>query len=497
MRVALVVPGLPPFARSGVETHAEALANALALRGCQVEVFAPRSLPGLEPLAQRREQRSVGAAAGVAESHWAVTWYHAPEDDEPEEEERADAFAAFLDRERPEVVHFEELASVGLRAVAEARGRGIPTVYCAHDWSAVSDRPTLLQPDGRPIEPGDREVEARCLLARRYLAGLSRRVGEHDLVLSEELREEEWSGLQEILSGERELEGLDDARQSLRERAERRRRAFIALDARFAASRYLARKLSGTLGRAVDWRPAGIDLARFEHPDASRGPRGALRFGFMGSVRRREGVHLLLEAYSELDPTEASLVIHGDSDERGYLRRMRHRAMELGADWGGPYRAEDAAELLEDLDVLVLPTLWSANPPFEIQQSYAARRPVIAPRTEAFAEALRDDVDGLLFDQGDVRALARAMGRFVAEEFLHDRFEMELVAPRSIEAEAEEWIETYRTLIEGAAARRTGPRLPAHLEQFSERYRELSELPTHALFGQVVNGLGALGAQMG
>ena len=59
MRLALVANGLPPHARTGVETHAANLAGALARAGIEVEVFAPRPLEGLAPYAQRRE--GVGA----------------------------------------------------------------------------------------------------------------------------------------------------------------------------------------------------------------------------------------------------------------------------------------------------------------------------------------------------------------------------------------------------------------------------------------------------
>ena len=64
-RVALVTSGLPPYARTPVESHAAALATALAAEQATVEVLATRPLPGLPTLAQRREEPDTHAATRI------------------------------------------------------------------------------------------------------------------------------------------------------------------------------------------------------------------------------------------------------------------------------------------------------------------------------------------------------------------------------------------------------------------------------------------------
>jgi NAD(P)-dependent dehydrogenase (short-subunit alcohol dehydrogenase family) len=58
MRVALIVHGLPPRERTGVETHVAELAEALARAGAEVLVLALRKQVDLPHLAERREPRA-------------------------------------------------------------------------------------------------------------------------------------------------------------------------------------------------------------------------------------------------------------------------------------------------------------------------------------------------------------------------------------------------------------------------------------------------------
>lgn len=489
MRIAYVVHGLPPYARTGIETHASALADAVVHLDHWVEVFAPRHLPGLALYAQRREMRN----------GWAVTWVNVPGvPDKTWEKDMAEAFAAFLDRERPEVVHFEQLQRVGMEAVEEAKKRGIPTVYMAHDYFAVGDCLHLLAPDLSDAELGDRESEARALLAQRHLEGIQE-LGEHKRAARKcELGREAWVHLQSILHGPSSgVRDLDRAQEEVKQRLERRRAAFAAIDCRFATSRHLAKRLSGTLGRAVDWRPAGIETKRVAMAGSGGRVDGPVRFGYMGAIDKHQGLHLLLGAFADVQQGRAELQVWGDSRDRAYLRAMRERAEEVGATWNGPYRSEDASEVLSGFDVLVVPTLWVEGAPFEIRQAFAAHRPVIVPRTDAIEEIVRDDVDGIVYERGDRNGLMCAMIRFVEEQWLLDRLEIEIEPQKDIGTEAREWVETYQTLVEEAAKGRTHARLPAHLESFAGHYRQLDQRPTRELFAQVANGLTKLAPQMG
>lgn len=527
MRVALAAPGVAPHQRGGVSAHTIGLAQALAEAGVEVEVFAPRPLGGLTALAQRREERPADAGC------FAVTYVNASSEDHrtPEGERRlAEAFGAFLDRERPQVVHFEHLVGLGPEGVREAHRRGIPTVFVAHDWWALHDNRRLVLPDLSTFEPGDLEAEARGRLAAAAFAELdpalrARLVGPYPTLLRDELPAPTFQRLVELVHGPgvtaRSARGAPDpdpARQArlsaevelLRARQAAKRAALTAVDARFATSRALARRLSALVGRAFSFRAPGVERARIAAAPRQARPEGAFRVGFFGSIDKERGLHVLLEALAGLEG-KVELAVHGDSADRAYVARCRRRAEALGATWHGAYGPEDLPQRLASVDAVVLPSLWSDSAPFVLREAYAAGLAVVASDTEALRESVllasaeesgAPRPAGLLVPPGDVGALRAALRRIAEDEELR----AELIAnvrhldgplAKRVAQEAGEWLATYAQLVGAVLKRRTPPPLPAHLGAFAERVGALEALPTRELFDQVSRGLVRLGAAVG
>ncbi len=157
MRVALVTAAFRARSPIDLASHVRSLAPALARAGASVEVFAGTTGSGLVPYAQRRSELIepvTGQAFGVT-----VLELEA----EPDQERVAEAFASFLERERPAVCHFEHLDPMGVGLVREAKLRRISTLYAAHDTWPAHDRVSLTMPDLSPFELGDTEAEARSL----------------------------------------------------------------------------------------------------------------------------------------------------------------------------------------------------------------------------------------------------------------------------------------------------------------------------------------------
>jgi glycosyltransferase involved in cell wall biosynthesis len=582
MRVALVAHGLPPHQRGGVESHTAALARELARAGALVEVFVPRVFAGLTPLAQRREERHPG------EHGYAVTAVNVGAVDDPAEDgERrlAEAFGAFLDRERPDVVHFEHLSVLGADAIQEAQRRGIPTIFVAHDWWAVHDDTRLVLPDLTTFEPGDLEAEARGRLAARWLATQRATHSEGERAgglesagagIHTELDEATSARLAAFLhpagsvpsgaapygaagsapygaapygaagsapsgaapygaarmtarGARTEPPALDAELELVRARQAAKRLALSLVDARFATSRTLARRLSALVGRAFSFRAPGIDRERIAA--AARPPRidGRFRLGFLGSVTKERGLHVLLEALEGLaassEPADAAkpieLHVHGDSSDRVYVARCRQRAEALGAVWHGAYTPEELPQHLAALDAVCLPSLWSDSAPFVLREAYAAGLPVVVSDTEALRESVLPTVGeearaqesrgagghdtrplGLLVTPGDAGALRAALRRLVQDDTLRASL---VSAVRRVDGplakrlgqEASEWLATYTQLVAAAQRRRAPAQVPAHLAGFARRLAALEELPTRLLFQEVTQGLVQLGAAVG
>jgi hypothetical protein len=193
------------------------------------------------------------------------------------------------------------------------------------------------------------------------------------------------------------------------------------------------------------------------------------------------------------------LTLHCGSTDRVYVQQLERLAEQVGARWAGPYQPERLAEVLAELDLLVVPSIWVENQPLVIREAFAAHRPVVASRLGALPESVRDGVDGLLFEPGDAPDLARVLSRLLLEPELYGQLQANLPAIKSSDAQAQELLAIYRSL--GADA---GPGVaPAwslelpHLTELARSEQALRAQPLRALFAEVLGGLEAWGRQFG
>jgi glycosyltransferase involved in cell wall biosynthesis len=496
MRICQVVHGFPPLERTGVENYTAGLARALARDGHRVEVFVPRKDPLLADLALRREERQGFAI------NW-ITNNHDPQG--PREAlfvpELETAFAAFLERERPEIVHFQHLIKLGLGLVSVARARGIPTVYTVHDYYPICHRYTLLRPDlARCDARADARACARCDLALGYL-NAQPGLGDYQLgVLREQLAPAAWEVLADILAGRAEVHGrahadvlaAEEDRAAL-DRA--RLEAYAQFDLLLAPSRFLIGELerAGFARGRVQHAPLGFeveDLAALQ-PVRERGR--SVRFAFLGGIAKHKGVHVLLDAFALL-PGGAELVVWGGSSDAAYVERIRRRCGEVGAQWRGTYERSDLPRILAEVDALVVPSIWFENFPLVVHEGFAAGRPILASRLGALAEVVRDDVDGLLFEPGDATDLARVLRRCVEDSATLPRLARGIAPVKTMEAEARGLALRYEQLVGGRRSGEESTNLPPSLITAVARHAALSGLPARELFARVLAGLDQLRA---
>lgn len=493
-----MVHALTPYEVTGVENHTAQLAAALVRAGLEVQVFSPAPAVGTWRLAERLEERD------GYEIHWLALGDRQP-DEEGNEPGVAQAFGRYLDRERPHVVHAQHLVGLGPALVAEARRRGIPFVFTAHDAWLVSEEYRLLRPDFVALLPGDAEAMGRVLLARRLLDRLLPDADHQGLVLAGELDESERVLLAAVLDGDpgeagfesREISGMS-ARAAAGQRA--RLAALEGVDVVISPTEFLKGVLrSGGVEGAIVVEPCGIDLAPFRHrAPRVRGKEAALRMVFLGGISKHKGLHDVLEAVDGLLGVE--FAVHGGSSDRAYEERCRARAMEVGAEWCGAFEVAELPVILASTDVVVVPSKWPENAPFVIREAFAAGVPVIAADVGAMRESVRDGVDGWLYPAGDVVALRERIVELAESRELVEEVAQGVVAPGSVDAQAAGLVERYRGLVEseseseleaGAGSGRPRARLE-HLEDFTRRYEALADQGWRELVAGTLAGYGRL-----
>ncbi|MBD3163046.1 MAG: glycosyltransferase [Candidatus Eisenbacteria bacterium] len=172
-------------------------------------------------------------------------------------------------------------------------------------------------------------------------------------------------------------------------------------------------------------RPAPVDAdtaARLRAETAT--PEGTCLIGIVGRLHPRKGHRTLFAALSCLRERarleEVRVWVIGEGEDRPALERI-----VADRDLGGVVRflgpRDDAAGLMQLLDLLVVPSLVETTP-FVILEAMAAGRAVVASRIYGIPEMIEPEGSGLLIEPEDVAGLAEALGRLVSDPELRARF---------------------------------------------------------------------------
>jgi glycosyltransferase involved in cell wall biosynthesis len=216
----------------------------------------------------------------------------------------------------------------------------------------------------------------------------------------------------------------------------------------------------------VNW---GIDADKFVHVTNGRKieqsnqispePRASRnRFGFFGQLVDAKGVHVILEAVAILRAegfTDFLVEINGDNihfaskDRRVEIESFLEKEAELLVEdrnviFNGSYHPDQLPQRMARIDWCIVPSIWWEIFCLVISEAWTYRRPVIASNAGGPAERITHNVDGLLFDLGDARALARTIRRACGEQGLWDQLVSNIRPPPTRDIMVDGFLQIYR-----------------------------------------------------
>lgn len=256
------------------------------------------------------------------------------------------------------------------------------------------------------------------------------------------------------------------------------------VDLFLAPSRFL-------LERYVDW---GIPREKIRYEEYGRAGLTAPsvqpadrpvrnRVGYFGQFSAYKGVDVLLDAMrilareADAEParrgnggaqagkapapaaTDAHLWVHGANLEfqpeafrtrfEQLLEETRDRVTLMGE-----YDQRRLPALMENVDWVVVPSIWWENSPLVIQEAFLHGRPVITSDIGGMAEKVTDGVNGLHFRAGSAASLADTLRRAVTTPGLWDRLRSGVPAVYGIDESAAVLSDVYRELLARRGERR-------------------------------------------
>lgn len=448
MRVLLTVHQFLPDYFSGTEVLTYSVARELVGRGHDVVVFtgypAPKSMTGsaqfdkydIDGIYVHRFHHDYlplegqGSVTEVEYNNLTAAGY----------------FSDLVQEFAPEVIHFFHLSRLGAGLIDVATAAGIPCYYTPTDFWGVCPTSQLLLADGQTCH-GPSDAGGNCV---KHIVSLTRRgkAARSILWMPDWLADLGVTALKLGFAPPRipKAEILAMAC----------RRAFVvkrlnALDGIVSPTSFMTEVLlnNGVAQSMIRQSAYGIDLKGFLGRDRIRSVRSStpLTIGFIGTLAPHKGCLVLIEAFKKLPPSQAKLVIYGNTaDFPDYVEELQRQASGTPQiEFRGTFPNTEIADVMDQLDVLVVPSLWFENTPLVIYSALASRAPVIASDFPGISGVVVDGENGLLFQAGDADALAVALSRLLTQPDFLTKLSSGCRPPKSSAAYVDELLSLWST----------------------------------------------------
>ena len=176
------------------------------------------------------------------------------------------------------------------------------------------------------------------------------------------------------------------------------------------------------------------------------------RFAVLGQLSRLKGTLVLLDAIRLLPLSVRNKVkveIHGsvqyahEDFKQDFIKGMQ--GLEDSVRVCGPYRPEQATEILRRNGWLIVPSIWWENSPLVIQEAFAAGRPVLCSNIGGMAEKVVHGVSGLHFRVNNATDLAACIEQCVSQPKLWQKLCRNLPKPLTIEEAVDKLVVLYKS----------------------------------------------------
>ena len=210
----------------------------------------------------------------------------------------------------------------------------------------------------------------------------------------------------------------------------------------------------------------GINVDSYGGPDL---PRENAIF-YIGRHEPRKGLGVLLEAM-EMLPRDVRLWVASEGPETAELKAR------FGGDdrieWLGRITDEEKIRRLKTARAFCAPSLRGESFGIVLLEAMAASTPVVASHIDGYTNVATHDVDALLVEPQDPRALADALARVMVDPRLSARLTaagLDRAKEYSMDVLADRYIDIYQRLLLLEEADVTVIEVPRMLRRFEDRF---------------------------
>ena len=383
MHILKIIHGYPPSYNAGSEIYSQSVCNELSKQH-RVSVFTREENLYAPDFSVRKESRHLNLDLYVVNNPQGKDGYRHKQMDK--------VFEDLLKGLKPDIAYIGHLNHLSTGLVEVLHRYGIRIVYMLHDFWLMCPRGQFLTRSiGRNCNFTicDRQEDARCaeLCYEVYFSGYPED-REQDIARWTTWVKQRMQHIREIVTK------VD---------------LFIA-PARFLMNRYV--QDFGIPQEKILYLDYGFPTDYLDKKLLSSTPRETFTFGYIGTHIPAKGINLLLEAFATL-PERAVLRIYGrpNGQSTKALEVMASRLPEyLEVVFCGEYNNEQLVpQVFNQVDCIVVPSIWAENSPLVIHEAQACHIPVITADYGGMSEYVLHRENGLLFRHRDSTSLAEQM----------------------------------------------------------------------------------------
>jgi len=353
-------------------------------------------------------------------------------------------FRGLLEEFKPDIVHFHHLQRLSVTAVDVCRQQRIPAFLTVTDYWYVCPTQTLLLENGQ-VCGGPALDAANCL---KHIATLNHRTDWPARALERLPASVVGAGMASLKMMPMNLSGRLGEAQALAQRRETIADRLSTLECILVPARFTqdVMERNGIAASRFRVLPFAVGSEGYKRRVRER-TGGALVLGFIGSLSPHKGVHVLVAAMRRLPPgADVRLKIYGSApvEAAQYATELNAIAAEDSRiAFCGTFESRDLAQVLDGIDVLVVPSLWNENMPLVALSAQAAGCPLVASDIGGLADVVTHGRNGLVFPPGSAGELAELIVRLVDGDLVA-RLSREAVSPDDFEHYVGELEAEYR-----------------------------------------------------
>jgi glycosyltransferase involved in cell wall biosynthesis len=373
-RILVVSNFFPPYCEGGAEIAAYEQVRSLKNTGFDISIFSGKidnKKPRYSMSVEKKDFNIMRANFHAADFSEDIAYI--------KNDILQESFRNRLYDIAPDIVHFHNIDGFCLGMIEDCGRLSIPMVMTLHDYWHLCFKKTLLKEDGILCETGKRECLG-CRGEKSPKDGNLMPGSERDRLFMEYL-------------GKIDL---------------------LISPSNYLAERFINSGVSRDKMRVIN---NGIDITRFGNTKKRRSAK--MRFGFAGTIRRHKGVENLLKALfllKQRGKVKFSLTIAGKGEDLfiDYFKRIiRESGLKDHVRLLGEVDNKDMKRFYENIDVLVVPSIWPENSPVTIMEALASGTPVLASDIGGIPELVQDGTHGYLHKHDDISSLMENMKKMM------------------------------------------------------------------------------------